>query len=112
MRESEEDWLCLGRGLTSRGLAEPMMVVCDGAPGLNNAIEQLWPDADRQRCTVQRLRNLVAKLPDDHHELVRSRYWAALEEATDQEDAERRLRGLVGWLSDQGFASAAALPRR
>jgi putative transposase len=108
MRESEEDWLALGRGLTARGLKAPMMVVCDGAPGLNNAIEQLWPTADRQRCTVHRLRNLLAKLPDDHHELVRSRYWAALDEATTQQDGERRLRELIGWLTDQGFASAAA----
>jgi putative transposase len=108
MRESEEDWLSLGRGLTARGLKAPMMVVCDGAPGLNNAIEQLWPGADRQRCTVHRLRNLLAKLPDDHHELVRSRYWQALDEATGQRDGEHRLRELVGWLADQGFASAAA----
>ena len=108
MRESEQDWLALGRGLTSRGLAEPMMVVCDGAPGLNNAIEQLWPSADRQRCTVHRLRNLLAKLPDDHHELVRSRYWSAFDEATGQQDDQRRLRELIGWLADQGFASAAA----
>jgi len=90
-------------------LSDPrMMVVCDGAPGLNNAIEQLWPGADRQRCTVHRLRNLLAKLPDDHHELVRSRYWQALDEATGQRDGEHRLRELVGWLADQGFASAAA----
>jgi putative transposase len=61
MRESEEDWLALGRGLVSRGLSCPLMVVCDGAPGLNNAIDELWPRADRQRCTVHRLRNLLAK---------------------------------------------------
>jgi putative transposase len=54
------------------------------------------------------LRNLLAKLPEDHHELVRSRYWRALDEASNQRDGERGLRELVGWLSDQGFASAAA----
>ena len=31
MRESEADWLALGRGLTARGLACPLMVICDGA---------------------------------------------------------------------------------
>jgi transposase-like protein len=108
MRESEEDWLALGRGLTGRGLACPLMVVCDGAPGLNNAIEQLWPAADRQRCTVHRLRNLLAKLPDEHQNSVRARYWQALDDATGHRDGERRLRELVGWLSDHGFASAAA----
>jgi putative transposase len=108
MRESEEDWLSLGRGLTARGLPCPLMVVCDGAPGLNNAIAQLWPRADRQRCTVHRLRNLLAKVPEQHQESVRARYWQALDEAGSKEDGEQRLRELVGWLSDQGFTSAAA----
>ena len=34
MRETKEDWLELGRDLTSRGLAAPTLVVADGAPGL------------------------------------------------------------------------------
>jgi putative transposase len=108
MRESEEDWTGLGRGLVARGLRCPLMVVSDGAPGLTNAIEALWPQADRQRCTVHRLRNLLAKVPAEHQEEVRGRYWAALDEATGQRDGERRLRELVGGLSDRGFASAAA----
>lgn len=108
MRESEEDWLSLGRGLVARGLPGPLMVVCDGAPGLNNAIEALWPAADRQRCTVHRLRNLLAKVPERHQEAVRARYWQALDEAGSTADGERRLRALVGWLADEGLSSAAA----
>jgi putative transposase len=108
MRESEEDWLQLGRGLVARGLPSPLMVVADGAPGLTNAIAALWPRADRQRCTVHRLRNLLAKVPEHHQEEVRARYWRALDEAGSKEDGCRRLRALVGWLADQGLASAAA----
>jgi putative transposase len=108
MRESEEDWLHLGRGLVARGLPSALMVVADGAPGLTNAIAALWPRADRQRCTVHRLRNLLAKVPGPHQEEVRARYWRALDEAGSKEDGCRRLRALVGWLSDQGLASAAA----
>ncbi|GIU94714.1 MAG: hypothetical protein KatS3mg012_1171 [Gaiellaceae bacterium] len=63
MREAEDDWLELGRSLTRRGPQAPLMVVADGAPGLVNAIEQLWREADRQRCTVHRLRNVLAKVP-------------------------------------------------
>ncbi len=55
MREAEEDWLSLGRDLTARGLGSPLLVVADGAPGLIGAIEQLWPQGDRQRCTVHRV---------------------------------------------------------
>lgn len=108
MRESEEDWLALGRGLTARWLRAPLLVVADGAPGLTNAIEALWPKSDRQRCTVHRLRNLLAKVREPHQEEVRSRYWRALDDASSKQDGVRRLRELVGWLEDLGFASAAA----
>ena len=108
-RERHEDWLDLGRDLTRRGLPAPLLVVGDGAPGLVKAVEELWPDADRQRCTVHRLRNLLAKLPHDPalHERVRRAYWAALDEAVDSADAEGRLRALVGELGGS-FPSAAA----
>lgn len=68
MRESEEDWLSLGRDLAARGLAAPLLASADGAPGLTSAIEQLGPDADRQRRPVHRLRNVLAKLPKAERE--------------------------------------------
>jgi putative transposase len=108
MRESEEDWLALGRNLTGRGLPCPQLVVADGAPGLNNAIEQCWPEADRQRCTVHRLRNLLAKLPERERERVRAAYWQALDEADSINDGERRMRELIGELTDTGYHASAA----
>jgi putative transposase len=80
-RERFEDWLEMGRGLVRRGLRAPMLVVTDGAPGLIRAMEEMWPDSDRQRCTVHVLRNLVAKLPKkdaELHQRVEAAYWAAL----------------------------------
>ncbi|TMC10513.1 MAG: hypothetical protein E6J41_08085 [Chloroflexi bacterium] len=62
-RERFEDWLEMGRDLVRRGLRAPMLVVTDGAPGLIRAMEELWPDSDRQRCTVHRWRNVAGKLP-------------------------------------------------
>jgi hypothetical protein len=52
MREAKDDWLELGRDLTSRGMPAPRMIVADGAPGLISAIEEAWPRADRQRCAA------------------------------------------------------------
>jgi putative transposase len=46
MRESEEDWLELGRDLIARGLGAPLLIVADGAPGLIKAVEQCWPASD------------------------------------------------------------------
>jgi len=109
-RESREDWLDLGRDLTRRGLRCPWLVVSDGAPGLIAATEEVWPSVDRGRCAVHKLRNVLAKLPKRHTELreqVKRACWAALEEATDPADAERRLRALVGD-SERHYPSAAA----
>jgi putative transposase len=109
-RESREDWLDLGRDLTRRGLRCPWLVVSDGAPGLIAALEEVWPQADRGRCAVHKLRNVLAKLPKRNKELreqVKRAYWAALDEATDPADAERRLRELVGNL-ERRYPSAAA----
>jgi transposase-like protein len=108
-RESHEDWLDLGRDLTRRGLRSPWLVVSDGAPGLIKAIEELWPEADRGRCAVHKLRNVVAKLPKRSglHDEIKAKYWAALDDATDPADAERRLRELVAEL-ERPYPSAAA----
>src|SRR5689334_4591837 len=108
-RESHEDWLDLGRDLMRRGLPAPWLVVSDGAPGLIKAIEELWPVADRGRCAVHRLRNVIAKLPKRTglHDHVKAAYWAALDDATDPADAERRLRELVAEL-ERPYPSAAA----
>lgn len=108
-RERAEDWLELGRNLTRRGLRPPFLVVADGAPGLVQAIEELWPASDRQRCAVHLLRNILAKLPKrpELQAWVRQAYWAALDEAADPTDGVRRLRALVGEL-ERDFPSAAA----
>lgn len=108
-RERREDWLDLGRDLTRRGLAPPWLVVTDGAPGLVRAVEELWPEADRQRCSVHRLRNILAKLPkrEDVRRRVQAAYWAALDHAVSSEEAEANLRGLVAEL-ERAYPSAAA----
>jgi transposase-like protein len=107
MRESYEDWQALGRDLIARGLGAPMLIVADGAPGLIKAIEQCWPDADRQHCAVHRVRNLLAKLPEPQRDRVRQSYWQALDDAINERDAKQRLQALVDELEKGGFSSAA-----
>ena len=69
----------------------------------------VWPDADRQRCSVHRLRNILAKLPKDRalHDRIRASYWAALDEAHSPATAEASLRARVGGL-ERPYPSAAA----
>src|SRR5438067_2051862 len=107
MRESHEDWLALGRDLIARGLAAPMLIVADGAPGLVKAVEQCWPSSDRQHCAVHRVRNLLAKLPESERERIRGAYWEALDEALSESDAKKRLQALAGELDRRGYTAAS-----
>jgi len=107
MRESYEDWQALGRDLIGRGLAAPMLIVADGAPGLIKAIEHCWPAADRQRCCVHRARNLYAKLPERERERVKHAYWQALDDAINVRDGRQRLQALVDELDQGGFTAAS-----
>ncbi|MGH2781395.1 MAG: IS256 family transposase [Thermoleophilaceae bacterium] len=94
-RESYEDWLDFARELTKRGLRCPALIVADGAPGLWKAASEAWPAALGQRCTVHKLRNLLAKLPERLHREVKGRYWVALDEAQSPTAAGTALRGLA-----------------
>jgi transposase-like protein len=48
-----------------RGLGDPVLVVTDGAPGLIRAVEECFPRSLRQRCLAHRMRNILAKLPEE-----------------------------------------------
>src|SRR5258708_25457855 len=61
--ESADAWHDFLADLKDRGLASPLLVTSDGAPGLITAIEQVFPKALRQRCLVHRCRNILAKIP-------------------------------------------------
>jgi putative transposase len=112
-RESYENWLQMGRDLTRRGLEAPDLVISDGAPGLVRAIEELWPETPRQRCTVHRLRNVLSYLPNtkrsDLSEQVRRTYWSALENATTPQEAEAAIRALAATLAAKYPRAAACL---
>ncbi len=61
--ESADAWHEFLADLKDRGLASPLLVISDGAPGLISAIEQAYPKALRQRCVIHRARNILAKIP-------------------------------------------------
>jgi transposase-like protein len=73
--ESAEAWHAFLTDLNSRGLACPLLIVSDGAPGLIAAIEQAYPKALRQRCLIHRCRNILAKIPAGMQAEVKDAYW-------------------------------------
>lgn len=70
--ESEDAWSSFFEEMLTRGLAQPLLVVSDGAPGLIAAIKRHFPRSDRQRCLAHKQRNLAAKLSNEHREAVLS----------------------------------------
>ena len=72
--ESADGWQMLLEDLAARQLGRPRLVISDGNTGLSVALGRLWPGVPHQRCTVHKLRNLVAKAPKHTHEAVREDY--------------------------------------
>ena len=68
--------------LKRRGLADPLLVVTDGAAGLIRAAEICFPRALRQRCLVHRLRNLQSKAPESQWPEIAIRARACYEAAS------------------------------
>jgi transposase-like protein len=73
--ESADAWHAFLTDLKDRGLASPLLVISDGAPGLIAAIEQACPRALRQRCVIHRARNVLAKIPVGMQAEVKDAYW-------------------------------------
>jgi putative transposase len=73
--ESADAWAAFLADLKDRGLASPLLVISDGAPGLIAAIEQAYPQALRQRCLIHRARNVLAKVPAGMQAEVKDAYW-------------------------------------
>ena len=80
-KESYEDWLSAFRDLRRRGLNDPVLGTTDGAPGLIQAFEQVFPKTLRQRCLVHKKNNMLNKVPSEAHSEVKfnlnSVYFAA-----------------------------------
>jgi putative transposase len=77
--ESTDAWHHFLTDLADRGLASPLLIISDGAKGLISAAEQVFPRALRQRCTIHKLRNVIAKTSKDDQEQVRADFWACFD---------------------------------
>ena len=61
--ESKEAWREFLEGLVDRGLADPLLVISDGAPGLLTAIEQVFPQSLHQRCVIHYVESRIMLAP-------------------------------------------------
>jgi putative transposase len=64
LRESKESWLDVLRDLARRGLSVgPRLAVGDGALGFWAALDEVYPETQRQRCWVHKTGNVLNALP-------------------------------------------------
>ncbi len=64
-KESEACWTEFFRDMIGRGLRAPTSVTSDGAPGLIQAIEQVFNKSLRIRCWFHKLSNIRSKVPQE-----------------------------------------------
>jgi transposase-like protein len=60
-RESYNAWKGFLEDLVRRGMSEPMLTVIDGCPGLIKAVDEVFPESDKQRCTKHKTENVLDK---------------------------------------------------
>jgi transposase-like protein len=95
--ESEAAWRGILDDLTRRGLKTPELAIVDGAPGLEKALLSLWPDLPVQRCTVHKLRNLIAHAPRRLAEEIAADYSDMIYEDSPQAIEKRRKAFVRKW---------------
>lgn len=103
-RESHDGWREFLRDLVARGLPVPLTVTSDGAPGLLQAIDEVWPASLRLRCWVHRMRNLEAKIPAERWPEIK----AALVGIRDAATLEAGERAAAAFLERYGAEFPAA----
>lgn len=97
--------------LRDRGVRsdQPTLFVLDGAKALHAAVVRVWGKfAVIQRCQVHKRRNVVAHLPEKHHEELYARLHAAYQEKSVKR-ARTLLAAAVAWIRKISPDAAASL---
>jgi putative transposase len=95
--ESEAAWRAFLEDLTGRGMSAPDFLIIDGGTGLSKALEGLWSEVPRQRCTVHKHRNLLAHAPEKLHDEIGADYTDLIYAKTAQDVLKKRKLFLAKW---------------
>lgn len=87
--EGAKQWMTMLTELKNRGIADVLIVCCDGLKGLPDAIRVTWPDATVQTCVVHLVRNSLRYASKKHWSMI-TRQMRAIYEAPTVEAAEAR----------------------
>ena len=90
--EGAKQWATMLTELRNRGVADALIVCCDGLKGLPESIRTTWPDATVQTCVVHMVRNSLRYASKKHWQTIvkemRQIYEAPTVEAAESAFAE------------------------
>lgn len=89
-RESIPSWSRVLRGLTSRGLRTPKLLVADGHLGIWGAQMEIWPETKEQRCWNHKMMNVLDQVPLKRQPSVRGRLREIMYAQTRAEAEQKR----------------------
>ena len=92
--ESFESCRDVLRGLVKRGLRPPATITTDGAVGLTQAIDAVWPKSLRIRCWFHKMQNFQQKVPAQAWPEVKA-LLVDMRDAPTREKAEQRRDAIV-----------------
>lgn len=107
-KESHDSWLEHFRSLVARNLPDPLTVTSDGAPGCIKAIEAMWPQAERIRCWVHKMKNILEKVPEEMHETIKG-LLRDVRDAPTHEIGRKRATALIEQYKHQHPSAMACL---
>lgn len=108
--EDETFWTKFLRSLKRRGLGGVRLVISDAHEGLKAAIRKCFQGASWQRCRVHYARNLLAKIPRAHQQMVAAAF-RSIFALTEPAEIETRYDEVTDLLDTHGFTKAAASMR-
>jgi len=68
--EGAKQWMTMLTELRNRGIADALIVCCDGLKGLPDAIRVTWPQATVQTCVVHLVRNSLRYASKKHWQAI------------------------------------------
>jgi transposase-like protein len=83
--------VCKGfiHNMKERGLGNPLLVISDGNPGLKRAIRECFTHSFYQHCQVHKMRNILAKLPEEVRTQMKSLIGKAFKAKTYEEGLDK-----------------------
>ncbi|WP_149678734.1 IS256 family transposase [Thermoclostridium caenicola] len=107
MKEDKASWLSFLQGLRERGLTGVQLFIGDKCLGLLEAINEVFPDAKYQRCTVHFYRNVFTVTPRSKVKEVAAML-KAIHAQENKEAARQKAQSVVQKLREMKLKEAAA----